>query len=47
VIRVFLGRSSPELSQSQKCIYFHGTVSKDLLTHKLVIQLSRKIKDDI
>jgi hypothetical protein len=25
---------SPELSQSQNRIYLHGTVSKDLFTHK-------------
>ncbi|CAD6246807.1 unnamed protein product [Miscanthus lutarioriparius] len=38
---------SPELMQSRNRIYLRGTVSKDLLTHKQVIQLSRKIKDGI
>jgi RNA polymerase primary sigma factor len=26
---------SPELSQSQNCIYLHGTVSKDLFSRKI------------
>jgi RNA polymerase primary sigma factor len=38
---------SPELMQSRNRIYLRGTVSKDLLTHKQVVQLSRKIKDGI
>lgn len=25
---------SPKLSQSQNCIYLHGTIGKDLFTHK-------------
>ncbi|KAL6659353.1 hypothetical protein ACP70R_003393 [Stipagrostis hirtigluma subsp. patula] len=38
---------SPELLQSRNRIYLRGTVSKELLTHKQVIQLSKKIKDGI
>nr|CAB3480113.1 unnamed protein product [Digitaria exilis] len=38
---------SPELMQSRNRIYLRGTVSKELLTHKQVIQLSKKIKDGI
>lgn len=36
---------SPELLQSRNRIYLRGTVSKELLTHKQVVQLSKKIKD--
>ncbi|XP_062195952.1 RNA polymerase sigma factor sigA-like [Phragmites australis] len=36
---------SPELMQSRNRIYLRGTVSKELLTHKQVVQLSKKIKD--
>ncbi|XP_039816351.1 RNA polymerase sigma factor sigA-like isoform X2 [Panicum virgatum] len=38
---------SPELMQSRNRIYLRGTVSKELLTHKQVVQLSKKIKDGI
>jgi len=38
---------SPELLQSRNRIYLRGTVSKDLLTHKHVVHLSKKIKDGI
>ncbi|CAO2205878.1 unnamed protein product [Urochloa humidicola] len=38
---------SPELMQSRNRIYLRGTVSKDLLTHKQVVHLSKKIKDGI
>ncbi|KAL6840784.1 hypothetical protein ACP4OV_029310 [Aristida adscensionis] len=38
---------SPELLQSRNRIYLRGTVSKELLTHKQVVQLSKKIKDGI
>lgn len=36
---------SPELLQSRNRIYLRGTVSKELLTHKQVVHLSKKIKD--
>ncbi|CAL5003874.1 unnamed protein product [Urochloa decumbens] len=38
---------SPELMQSRNRIYLRGTVSKELLTHKQVVHLSKKIKDGI
>ncbi|VAI75742.1 unnamed protein product [Triticum turgidum subsp. durum] len=38
---------SPELLQSRNRIYLRGTVSKELLTHKQVVHLSKKIKDGI
>ncbi|KAK3122812.1 hypothetical protein QOZ80_8AG0618650 [Eleusine coracana subsp. coracana] len=38
---------SPELMQTRNRIYLRGTVSKELLTHKQVVQLSKKIKDGI
>ncbi|OEL16721.1 RNA polymerase sigma factor sigA [Dichanthelium oligosanthes] len=38
---------SPELMLSRNRIYLRGTVSKELLTHKQVVQLSKKIKDGI
>lgn len=39
---------SPELMQTRRSrIYLRGTVSKELLTHKQVVQLSKKIKDGI
>ena len=38
---------SPELMQSRNRIYLRGTVSKELLPHKQVVQLSKKIKDGI
>ncbi|KAF6986856.1 hypothetical protein CFC21_004563, partial [Triticum aestivum] len=38
---------SPELLQSRNRIYLRGTVSKEFLTHKQVVHLSKKIKDGI
>ncbi|CAL5008232.1 unnamed protein product [Urochloa decumbens] len=38
---------SPELMQSRNRIYLRGTISKELLTHKQVVHLSKKIKDGI
>lgn len=39
---------SPELIQTRRSrIYLRGTVSKELLTHKQVVHLSKKIKDGI
>ncbi|XP_037474035.1 RNA polymerase sigma factor sigA-like [Triticum dicoccoides] len=38
---------SPELLQSRNRIYLGGTVSKEFLTHKQVVHLSKKIKDGI
>lgn len=43
-----LGGVSPSLlMQSRNRIYLRGSVSKELLTHKQVVQLSKKIKDGI
>jgi RNA polymerase primary sigma factor len=38
---------SPELLQTRNRIYLRGTVSKELLTHKQVVHLSKKIKDGV